>query len=159
MNVSPLQFAQHDLKRIISRLLEKHDLPGSALWLEITETAMLCSSPETLATMSVLQAAGLRFAIDDFGTGYSTLAFLDTFPVDQIKLDRIFIGRLASRKDRGVILLTVSLAHYLGLEVVVEGVETREQADWLRELGGVRAQGFLFSAPVPAAKVPAVLGR
>jgi EAL domain-containing protein (putative c-di-GMP-specific phosphodiesterase class I) len=110
--------------------------------------------------ITALKRLGVRIALDDFGTGYSSLSYLNRFAVDTLKVDRSFIQAIPH--DRSVCVMVsaiVNLARSLGLTVVVEGTETDEQIAWLSRLGPVEAQGFLFSRPVPAEGVQALLDR
>src|ERR1700710_1395956 len=107
-----------------------------------------------------LKRLGVRIALDDFGTGYSSLSYLNRFAVDTLKVDRSFVQAIPG--DRSVCMMVsaiVNLARSLGLTVVVEGTETEEQIAWLSSLGSIEAQGFLFSRPVPAEAVPALIER
>ena len=98
-----------------------------------------------------LHAMSVGLHLDDFGTGYSSLAYLHSFPVHALKVDRSFVNRMdRAPQQSAIVKAIVSLAHNLGMEVVAEGVETRAQADALRALGCRRGQGFLFSKPLPA---------
>jgi EAL domain-containing protein (putative c-di-GMP-specific phosphodiesterase class I) len=111
-------------------------------------------------TMADLQALGVQLSIDDFGTGYSSLAYLHRFPVDELKIDRVFVNGLTDGTDQGTLVTAVvAMAHALGLRIVAEGVETAAQADRLRALGCHRAQGYLYARPGPAdgVRVPATL--
>lgn len=160
VNISSMQFWHGDLLDLVQGVVEKNKIPPRALELEITETAMI-ESPELVSEkVSALKNLGVRVALDDFGTGYSSLSYLHRFSVDTLKIDRSFVQ--AVPEDRSVcsmISAIVGLAHSLGLEVVVEGVETQEQARWLATLGDIEAQGFLFSRPVMPDRVDALLAR
>jgi diguanylate cyclase len=126
--------------------------------LEITESTAMSDAPATAATLRALQDLGVRAIIDDFGTGYSSLSYLERFPVDYVKIDRSFVGGLA--KEPGAAVLAsgvISLAHALGLKVIAEGVETQVQLERLREMGCDLAQGYLFSKPLTAKGVAALL--
>jgi EAL domain-containing protein (putative c-di-GMP-specific phosphodiesterase class I) len=101
--------------------------------------------------LTQLKALGVRLDIDDFGTGYSSLSRLQRFPVDTLKIDRSFVSRMNTDAETGAIVrIIVMLAHGLRLKVVAEGVETRAQAELLRDIGCELAQGYLYSEPVPA---------
>jgi EAL domain-containing protein (putative c-di-GMP-specific phosphodiesterase class I) len=104
-----------------------------------------------------LKGLGLRIAIDDFGTGYSMLSWLHQLPVDRLKIDRSFIGRLGDGADSAVVAAILAMAHSLGLEVVAEGVETAAQAELLRAHGCALAQGYLFAPPVEPADLARLL--
>jgi EAL domain-containing protein (putative c-di-GMP-specific phosphodiesterase class I) len=128
--------------------------------MEITETAMMRNVTEAGRQIETLAHAGIVFSVDDFGTGYSSLGQLDTLPVQSLKIDRTFVERLCRPNGTGSIVdAIISMAHSLGLEVVAEGVETEEQWEYLRELKCDTVQGYLFSKPLPAAEVAAMLKR
>ncbi|MCO8649961.1 EAL domain-containing protein, partial [Burkholderia multivorans] len=133
---------------------------ANRLEIEITETAMM-EYPELVSEKIVaLKKLGIRIALDDFGTGYSSLSYLHRFSVDTLKVDRSFVQAIPH--DRSVCVMVASIVHLarsLGLTVVVEGTETDEQIAWLSALGEIEAQGFLFSRPVPADAIPALIAR
>jgi len=160
VNISAVQFWRGDVTETIERVLRKYQLPARLLELEITETAMM-EYPDLVAEKIVaLKRLGVRIALDDFGTGYSSLSYLNRFAVDTLKVDRSFVQAIPG--DRSVCMMVsaiVNLARSLGLTVVVEGTETEEQIAWLSSLGSIEAQGFLFSRPVPAEAVPALIER
>jgi EAL domain-containing protein (putative c-di-GMP-specific phosphodiesterase class I) len=106
-----------------------------------------------------LHARGVRIALDDFGTGYSSLSYLRRFPFDKIKIDRSFIRDLGYEKDdSSIILAIIGLAQRMNMQVTAEGVETAEQAELLTIYGCGQAQGYLFSYPIPAARLAALIG-
>jgi len=112
-----------------------------------------------LVVLRALKEIGVLLAIDDFGTGYSSLSYLQRFPLDVLKVDRMFVEQLGMRSGGDeIVSAVIQLAHALGLEVVAEGVETEQQLDVLRSLDCDFAQGFLFSRPVPAAELRAQFG-
>ncbi|SAK49752.1 EAL/GGDEF domain-containing protein [Caballeronia hypogeia] len=160
VNISAVQFWRGDLLETVARAIETSGIPPDKLELEITETVMV-EYPELVQEKIVaLKRLGVRIALDDFGTGYSSLSYLNRFSVDTLKVDRSFIQAIP--EDRSVCVMVsaiVNLARSLGLTVVVEGTEREEQIAWLAALGPVEAQGFLFSRPVPADGVQALLDR
>ncbi|BAO85833.1 MULTISPECIES: EAL domain-containing protein [Caballeronia] len=160
VNISAVQFWRGDLLETVARAIEASGIPPDKLELEITETVMV-EYPELVQEKIVaLKRLGVRIALDDFGTGYSSLSYLNRFSVDTLKVDRSFIQAIP--EDRSVCVMVsaiVNLARSLGLTVVVEGTEREEQIAWLAALGPVEAQGFLFSRPVPADGVQALLDR
>ena len=145
VNVSPRQLAEPDLA---ARLLEAWG-PGDRdkLILEITETALLDDLPLGVETLQSLRAEGVRIALDDFGTGYSTLTRLANLPVDVLKVDRALTGDVTTARGCAVLRAVVDIAHASGLEVVVEGIETVEQLEIVRDVGADRVQGFLVGRP------------
>ncbi|WP_207004467.1 bifunctional diguanylate cyclase/phosphodiesterase [Trinickia mobilis] len=160
VNISAVQFWRGDLYETVSRAIEETGIPAHRLELEITETAMM-EYPELVSEKIIaLKRLGVRVALDDFGTGYSSLSYLNRFSVDTLKVDRSFVQAIPG--DRSVCVMVsaiVNLARSLGLKVVVEGTETEEQIAWLSALGRIEAQGFLFSRPVPADGIGALLER
>jgi diguanylate cyclase (GGDEF)-like protein len=152
VNVSRVQFEQHDFPASVLRILAETGVPPSQLELEITESVAMADPDAVAAQMAPLRAAGVRFAMDDFGTGYSSLSVLTRLPFDVLKIDRSFISGLAEANDeRAVLVKTVlGMARGLGLEVVAEGVETLEEHGFLRDNRCDCAQGYLFSRPLPA---------
>ncbi|QCP48674.1 EAL domain-containing protein [Trinickia violacea] len=160
VNISAVQFWRGDLYETVSHAIEETGIPAHRLELEITETAMM-EYPELVSEKIIaLKRLGVRVALDDFGTGYSSLSYLNRFSVDTLKVDRSFVQAIPG--DRSVCVMVsaiVNLARSLGLKVVVEGTETEEQIAWLSALGRIEAQGFLFSRPVPADGIPALLER
>ncbi|MDR5756530.1 EAL domain-containing protein [Caballeronia sp. LZ035] len=160
VNISAVQFWRGDLLETVARAIEASGIPPDKLELEITETVMV-EYPELVQEKIVaLKRLGVRIALDDFGTGYSSLSYLNRFSVDTLKVDRSFIQAIP--EDRSVCVMVsaiINLARSLGLTVVVEGTERDEQIAWLAALGPVEAQGFLFSRPVPADGVQALLDR
>ena len=160
VNLSARQFHQPDLARDIAEILQETDLEPQNLELEITETVVMEDARATLAILQTLKSLGVGLAIDDFGTGYSSLAYLKRFPVDTLKIDRLFIAWLDKNVEDAVIVAAmIELARGLGLTVVPEGVETLEQLQRLHEMGCDIAQGFYFSRPLPTEAMGALLHR
>ena len=121
------------------------------LTLELTESSLIDDAIGVRDILGHLRERGVRVAIDDFGTGYSSLTYLRELPIDEIKIDRSFIARIAhDRSDAAIAAAVVALADNLGFEVIAEGVETEEQLAALTALGCRRAQGYLFARPVPS---------
>jgi EAL domain-containing protein (putative c-di-GMP-specific phosphodiesterase class I) len=149
VNLSPLQFVQTNLVERILATLAKHGVPASQLELEITETAMMTNLGKTVETLNQLVAAGIAISIDDFGTGYSSLSYLKRFPINTLKIDRSFIRDLANdTSDAQLVETIILMAHNLGIDVVAEGVETKEQLDWLKSCGCQQIQGYFYSKPL-----------
>ena len=158
VNVSGKQFRQANLVEQITEVLEQTGLPPASLKLEITESTMMKTTADAAAMLARLKDSHIGISLDDFGTGYSSLSYLHRFPIDTLKIDRSFIGRLdLARENTGIIKAIVMLARDLGLKVVAEGVETAEQLAILRTLGCEYAQGFLFSRPVDSAAATQLL--
>lgn len=153
VNLSPRQFLQPTLGDVIHSLLHKYDIEPSLLEIEITESAMQDTS-EALNVLNRLNCLGVSISVDDFGTGYSSLSYLKQFPLNTLKIDRSFIQEvLSDRKDAAIITTIIYLAHSLGLEVIAEGVETEEQAQFLRDVRCEKAQGFYYSKPLPIEEI------
>ena len=149
VNLSARQFRQKDLVDKLRRILAETGQPGRLLELEITETTLMQDIGETQARLQEISAMGVQLAIDDFGTGYSSLSYLKRFPVHKLKVDQSFVRDLSfDPDDAAIVTAIVGLAKSLGLETLVEGVETREQLDILLGLGCERFQGSLFSRPL-----------
>ncbi len=149
VNVSARQAADPRLVRTIEGALSRYDIDASMLAIELTESILTIDETTTIQTLSALHDLGIAMAIDDFGTGQSSVAHLRALPIDIVKIDRDFIGRIdRSGEDYSVVAAMVQLAQALGKTVVAEGVETEQQLELLRDLGCDRAQGFLFSPAV-----------
>jgi diguanylate cyclase (GGDEF)-like protein/PAS domain S-box-containing protein len=151
VNVSLHQFLLTDIAGATADALAATGFPPQCLELEITESALAERPEEALGVMRRLRAQGLRLAIDDFGTGYSSLAHLKRFPLDLLKIDQGFIRDIPhSSDDMAISGSVIALGHAMGLKVLAEGVETREQLDFLRGKGCDFFQGYLCSKPLPA---------
>ena len=158
VNLSPVQFRDPHLAANIAAILAETGLKPSRLELELTENALLQNEGTTYATLHDLRARGIRISMDDFGTGYSSLSYLRRFPFDKIKIDQSFIRQIPADPDSIAIVQAVtSLGAKLGMTVTVEGVETPEQHAFSVKEGCDQLQGYLFSKPVPAAKVRELL--
>jgi diguanylate cyclase (GGDEF)-like protein len=156
VNLSGKQLAQRGLVDQIRETLEETHVDPRHLKLEITESAMMENAESAAQLLRRLKALGLQLSIDDFGTGYSSLGYLHRFPVDILKIDRSFIGRIGEAAENIEIVRTIiSLAENMGMEVVAEGVETLAQLRQLRKLNCQLGQGYLFSRAVDAASIDA----
>ncbi|MBT3360708.1 MAG: EAL domain-containing protein [Rhodospirillales bacterium] len=151
VNVSSRQFREGALVDTIKRASREHGVPWENLELEITEGLLMDDLPESKVTFRELNAMGMRFSLDDFGTGYSSLNYLKRFPVRSLKIDRSFIQGVIDIPDDAVLVQAIiNMAHSMKLEVVAEGVETRDQLDFVRQNGCDLVQGYFFSKPIPA---------
>jgi EAL domain-containing protein (putative c-di-GMP-specific phosphodiesterase class I) len=151
VNVSARQLAQGGLASAVERVLGATGLDPACLTLEITESALMHNLNAGAGVIQRLHAMSVGLHLDDFGTGYSSLAYLHSFPVQALKIDRSFVSRMDGTPQRSAIVKAiVSLARNLGMDVIAEGVETRAQAEALRALRCRRGQGFLFWAPLAA---------
>jgi diguanylate cyclase (GGDEF)-like protein/PAS domain S-box-containing protein len=158
VNVSPIQLAHHGFAEFLIALLRRSALDPSALSLEITETVLLEEADTVTEAARTLHAAGVRLVLDDFGTGYSSLSYLTRLPLDALKVDRSFVEALGSGPRASAIPeAIVAMARALSLGVVGEGAETAAQVAELRRLGCDFVQGHLFSPPVPASEITAML--
>ena len=154
VNLSGKQVAQPDLVENIRDILEETHVDAKHLKLEITESAVMENAEMAARLLKRLKALGVQLSIDDFGTGYSSLSYLHRFPVNTLKIDRSFVGRIGEAAENIEIVRTViSLAENMGMEVVAEGVETLSQLTQLRKLKCQYGQGYLFSRPVDADSV------
>nr|WP_290700843.1 EAL domain-containing protein [Halomonas sp. UBA3074] len=150
VNVSSVQFQQTDFVSDVEALLAETQAPPGRLVLEVTESLLMREPIRVRNTMLKLRAKGIRFALDDFGTGYSSLSYLKRLPLDELKIDQSFVRELLTDKtDAAIVDTTILLAVSLGLTVVAEGVEKKEQLEWLRGHGCYRYQGYLFGRPTP----------
>jgi EAL domain-containing protein (putative c-di-GMP-specific phosphodiesterase class I) len=158
VNASPHQLRDAELVGAVAEALAESGLEPERVWVEITESAMLDDSGRSLRALQALHHLGVRLAADDFGTGYSSLSYLKRFPISEVKIDRTFVNGLGgSRDDEAIVSAVIAMAKVLQLEIVAEGVETPRQRDCLLALGCERAQGFMFSKPVPAEDAGALL--
>ena len=156
VNVSVRQLMSSHLVDVVADALAEAGVSAAALWLEITETALMADVKAATIALRELRSLGLHLAVDDFGTGYSSLTYLKRFPVEAIKVDRTFVNGLGiDQEDSTIVEAVVNLGHSLGLSVVAEGVETPLQLSRLREIGCDRGQGYLFGRPRPAELVEA----
>lgn len=152
LNLSPAEFRREDLFDRIMGQLHSHGLPATLLELEVTESVFLGRGAESVGdTLASFHNAGVTVALDDFGTGYASLKHLREYPVDVIKIDRSFVADLLTDPgDAAIVNAVLGLANQLGIDVVAEGVETAEQAAYLRTRNCSHAQGYLFGRPMPA---------
>jgi EAL domain-containing protein (putative c-di-GMP-specific phosphodiesterase class I) len=160
VNVSARHLEGGGLLELVRRSLDETGIDPGMLELEITEGAAVGQQEQALTTLRRLREGGVRIAIDDFGTGYSMLSRLQDFPVDTLKIDRSFVGKIVSATTEApIVAATIAMARDLGLEVVAEGVETEAQRLYLARHGCDLLQGYLISPPVDPAQLTAMLGR
>jgi diguanylate cyclase (GGDEF)-like protein/PAS domain S-box-containing protein len=149
VNLSGKQFTQRDLVEVVERTLRESGLPPRCLKLEITETILMENAELAISMLKRLRTLGVQLGIDDFGTGYSSLSYLHRLPVNTLKVDRSFVGRMDEAAEyREIVRTIVSLAHTLGLDVVAEGVETAAQWSQLSALNCEYSQGYFFAKPL-----------
>ncbi len=160
VNISRLDIYHPDFITKLRRLLEKYQLPSQCLRLEITESAYIENPAQLIRVVKNLQQLGFVVEMDDFGTGYSSLNTLKDVPVDVLKLDMRFLRESENNARGGNILNSViRMARWLKLPIIAEGVETRQQADFLKNLGCLYMQGYYFAAPMPAQEFEALLSQ
>jgi EAL domain-containing protein (putative c-di-GMP-specific phosphodiesterase class I) len=160
VNLSASAIAQSDwqLDEFVADTLPRTGLPAHALQFEVTENSLMADPEAAASQLGRLSALGTTISVDDFGTGLSSVSRLISLPIDEIKVDRSFIGDLAeSDDDRTIVRSSIYIAHQMGVGVVAEGVETEDVWRQLRSMGCERAQGFLIAEPLPAREVPAWL--
>jgi EAL domain-containing protein (putative c-di-GMP-specific phosphodiesterase class I) len=158
VNLSPRQLVDHQLVQRVVRIVTGTGCDASQLVFEITEGAVMHNASRAVALLTELKGMGIRIAIDDFGTGYSSLSYLKRFPIDCLKIDRSFVGDIPG--DPGNTAITqaiIAMAHSLGIKVIAEGVESREQLAFLREHRCDAVQGYFFSVALPEAETTALL--
>jgi diguanylate cyclase (GGDEF)-like protein len=149
VNVSLLQLYERDLPGEIAAILKRTGLPAALLEIEVTESVMADDNQAVLESLHALKAMGIRIALDDFGTGYSSLSYLRRFSFDKIKIDKSFVqGQAHDQGVRVILEAILGMCHKLGLAVVGEGVETRQQLAMLRQYGCTEAQGYLLGRPI-----------
>jgi diguanylate cyclase (GGDEF)-like protein len=150
INLSPRQFMNHDLVQTVRDALDASACRPEWIELEITERLLLDERSQAEDILNGLRALGLTLAIDDFGTGYSALGYLTRYPIGTLKIDKSFMRDITTRTDRaGIVRAIILMGHSLKLGLVAEGVETEEQAAFLREQGCELAQGWLYGRPMP----------
>ncbi len=158
VNVSARQFEEKRLVERIAGALRDTGLPPEALEVEVTESSIMRDLARAVDKMRELKNMGVSLSIDDFGTGYSSLSALKSFPISRLKIDKSFVSDLAdSPDDQAIAMAVISLGHKLNLRVIAEGVETEQQRAFLRANDCDEMQGYLFSRPVPAEEIAALL--
>ncbi|TAN53363.1 MAG: EAL domain-containing protein [Methylococcaceae bacterium] len=158
VNLSTRQFRDEQLVEQIFSVISETGIPAEFLCLEITESALMDNIETALEKLRALTEKNIRLAVDDFGTGYSSLSYLKKLPLSELKIDRSFTRDIPDDQDDVAITETIlAMARSLRLQVVAEGVETRSQAEFLRQRGCDWVQGFLYSRPVPADEMTALL--
>jgi len=149
INVSAKQFRQTDFVAQVQTAMQRYAINPTLLKIELTESLLLESIEDTIATMNVLKEIGVRFSLDDFGTGYSSLQYLKKLPLDQLKIDQSFVRDIATNSsDKAIVRTIIAMAHGLELDHIAEGVETEEQRQLLQNYGCTHYQGYLFGKPM-----------
>ena len=158
VNVSPVQFRQRNFVKTVQSIIEQSGMDASRIDLELTEGVLIQDAEQAEAVIFDLRALGLRMGLDDFGSGYSSMIYLRRFAFDKIKIDRAFLQTMEMSGEGAIIMESiVSLGHALGLTVTAEGVEHKEQVEFLRTLGCDEMQGFYFAPPMTAEAIDARL--
>ena len=159
VNVSPRQFAWEGIAERLLSIVEASGVSPRLLQIELTESAIMKDADSARRKLSELKRRGISLSVDDFGTGHSSLASLQSFPIDTLKIDRSFVAQSDSQDGIAILRAIVLMAHSLRMNVVAEGVETEEQLELLRKIGCDQVQGYLMAHPVLADEVPAMLQR
>jgi diguanylate cyclase (GGDEF)-like protein/PAS domain S-box-containing protein len=158
INISARQISDKGLVGFLSETLKATGLGVESLELEITESAVMSNQDHAEKVLNELKALGFHLTMDDFGTGYSSLAYLKRFPFDSVKIDQSFVrGIPESKDDEAIVEAIIAMAHSLQLKVVAEGVETKEQYEFMRSRGCEMIQGYYFSKPIPASEIVMLL--
>jgi diguanylate cyclase (GGDEF)-like protein/PAS domain S-box-containing protein len=160
VNLSARQFMQHDLVQSIANILAETGLPADCLELELTESLVMTDIDRAIEILVSLKALGVHLSLDDFGTGYSSLSYLKRLPFDSLKIDQSFVRDITKEHDgEAIVASIISLAHNLKRHVIAEGVETRDQLNYLLRYGCNHMQGYYFSRPLPAEMLEAMLSQ
>ncbi|MCU1451131.1 MAG: diguanylate cyclase/phosphodiesterase with sensor(s) [Acidimicrobiales bacterium] len=158
VNLSARQFQLQPVSDMVAAVLRRTGLPPRFLELELTESLALQGDDATYNTIDELKQMGVKCSVDDFGVGYSNFGYLDTLPIDKIKIDKGFVSKINTSSDKPALVLgIIALGQGLGLDVVAEGVETHEQLDFLAAHGCDQIQGYIFSRPLPADELSSLL--
>lgn len=160
VNLSPVQFRDPLLLEKVDSILHEQDIEARYLNLEITEGTLMSGRLAAEQLLKNLKQKGVSISIDDFGTGYSSLGYLQNFSFDTLKIDRTFVKNCTtSQPDQQLIKAIIAMAHALNLKVIVEGVETQDQYDFIIDVNGDAVQGYFFCKPVPANKINDLLSQ
>ena len=150
VNVSPKQFRQSNFVSQVKQILAEFEVHPERLVIELTEGIVIADVDDTVKKMNALQSLGIRIAIDDFGTGYSSLTYLNTLPIDVLKIDQSFVRDINNDNNTAIVGTIISMAKHLGLKVIAEGVETEGELKYLMSAGCRMFQGYLFGKPLSA---------
>lgn len=151
VNFSAQEFHQRDLVAVVDQILKESGIPGERIDIEITESALMQDTDQSIGKIYALKDRGIQISIDDFGTGYSSLQYLRRLPVDRLKIDRSFIETIVKdKRDQAIVKSVIEMGHNLGVKVLAEGIETSDQLHLIRDLQCDEGQGYLFSPPISA---------
>lgn len=160
VNISGLSLTRGDLAEEIQEMLERYDVDGQGIRIEVTETSLMDDMDLAVRTLLKIKELGVKIALDDFGTGYSSLTYLKQLPIDAVKIDREFIKNIKDKGQKEIIVeIVVQIAEALNLEVVAEGIETQEQLAYVLGSRCEQAQGYLFSKPLRPEEIEKVLAE
>lgn len=149
LNVSRMHAYQSDFKEVICSLAHKYQIDPKLIKLEVTESVLSENEEEFYKSINFLQDRGFEFSMDDFGSGYSSMNMLKDEPIDEVKLDKKFLDDISDRKGRIIIQSIIMMIQKLNIDMIAEGVETQEQAEFLMECGCYKAQGYYYYQPMP----------
>ncbi|WP_025899397.1 bifunctional diguanylate cyclase/phosphodiesterase [Sneathiella glossodoripedis] len=160
VNISLNEFQSEDFVPLVQRILNETGMPAQLLDIELTESVIMEDRGQTKRNMERLKELGVRLSIDDFGTGYSSLSYLSHLPASVLKIDKSFVDGIVQNKNDAAIAMTIiSLGYNLGMKILAEGVENKEQIEFLKKAGCHEAQGFTFSRPVKPHMIPQLARR
>ena len=158
INISAIQYKRKDFVPQLLDIMQKYQVEPSEIELEITESVLIEDFAEVKEKLTILREYGIRISLDDFGTGFSSLAYLNGLPIDTLKIDKSFVDRVNTDESTRIITESiVSMVSRLGYESVAEGVETKEQLEYMQKIGCNVIQGYLMSKPVPPEEVEELL--
>ena len=160
VNISGRQFTNKDFLSALEATLQNNPFDRAYLQLELTESILMGDAQENIKLLNKIKDLGLKLSLDDFGTGYSSLSYLSRYPIDELKIDQSFVrdfGAQGKDNSKSIVIAIIAMARALGLKVVAEGVETQEQATFLKEQGCDHWQGYFFGRPMPAEDFTALL--
>jgi len=158
MNLAVKQLQQKDFIEMFQALMKETECKAEWLELEVTEGQIMTNPDEAIKLLTQISNLGIELAVDDFGTGYSSLAYLKRLPIDKLKIDQAFVKNLPNdEEDAGIAKAVIALAKSLNLKVIAEGVETKEQKDFLVENGCINIQGYFYYKPMPANELSLLL--
>lgn len=160
VNLSARQFYYDDIVKTVKEVIQTSQLPADKLRLELTESMIMEGGPKAVELLSQLKNLGVSLSLDDFGTGYSSLAYLKRFPIDELKIDKSFVGELSENTiDKGIVSIIIDIAKTFQLSVIAEGVETKEQLEFLIAEECFLSQGYYFSRPLNTADMEELLHK
>jgi EAL domain-containing protein (putative c-di-GMP-specific phosphodiesterase class I) len=158
MNLAVKQLQQKDFIEVFTALVKETNCQTQWLELEVTEGQIMTNPEEAIKILQQISDLGIELAVDDFGTGYSSLAYLKRLPIDKLKIDQTFVKDLPEdEEDMGITKAVIALAQSLNLEIIAEGVETKEQKEFLVQNGCNNIQGYYYSKPIPADEFEIIL--